>query len=434
ELYSKLFISSSSEWKSLYNELISNIKVEFENEIISISKLRNFYNHFDRNLRQKAYNKELQIFKEYEYIFSRILNSVKWDSIVISQKRKFNSLLDKSLFENDIDKEILDIVLNTTFENLSTVRKYFYKKASLMNLDKLEWFDISAPIYEDKSVIFDFEKAKNFILDNFARFSNEMYELALKAFEEGWIDAEPRLGKTDGGFCIYIFSNQSRILVNYDNSIKSLLTLAHELGHAYHNYVMSENTPIYRYSPLILAETASILAETITRKNALKNLTDTKTKTIILDGYLYTISVVTVDIISRFLFEDKVIKIREQRILTPSELCNIMIDSQKEVYFDSINSYHPYMWANKPHYYISNYYNYPYLVGLLVGLSLFNLYESNKISAKDYREILKNSGKDKPERILKNFGLNIRSKNFWQEAFDLIAKDIEEFDKLPPVR
>ncbi|MFN3478613.1 MAG: M3 family metallopeptidase, partial [bacterium] len=190
----------------------------------------------------------------------------------------------------------------------------------------------------------------------------------------------------------------------------------------------------YRYSPLILAETASILAETITRKNALKNLTDTKIKTIILDGYLYTISVVTVDIISRFLFEDKVIKIREQRILTPSELCNIMIDSQKEVYLDSINSYHPYMWANKPHYYGSNYYNYPYLVGLLVGLSLFNLYESDKISVKDYREILKNSRKDKPERILKNFGLNIRSKNFWQEAFDLIAKDIEEFDKLPPVR
>lgn len=433
ELYSKLFISSSNEWKSLYNELISNIKVEFENEIISISKLRNFYNHPDRTLRQKAYNKELQIFKEYEYIFSKILNSVKWDSIVISQKRKFNSLLDKSLFENDMDKEILDIVLSTTFENLNIIRKYFHKKASLINLEKLEWFDLSAPIYDDRSVIFDFEKAKNLILDNFARFSNEMYELALKAFNEGWIDAEPRLGKTDGGFCIYIFSNQSRILVNYDNSIKSLLTLAHELGHAYHNYVMSENTAVYRYSPLILAETASILAETITRKNALENLSDPKTQIIILDGYLYTVSVVTVDIISRFLFEDKVIKIREQRILTPSELCNIMIDSQREVYLDSINSYHPYMWANKPHYYTSNYYNYPYLVGLLVGLSLYNLYESNKISAKDYREILKNSGKDKPERILKNFGLDIRSKNFWQEAFDLITKDIEEFDRLPPV-
>ncbi|MCS7165569.1 MAG: M3 family metallopeptidase [Candidatus Calescibacterium sp.] len=430
ELYSQLYVSSSSEWKTLYNELISNIKVEFEDRLISISQLRNYYNNPEREKRRKAYEKEIETFRENEYIFARILNSIKWDSIVISRERGFSSVLEQSLFYNQIDKEILDIVLNTAQENLSKFRRYFNKKAKILGLDKLDWFDLSAPIFWDKVESFEFSKAREFILQNFSDFSQELYKMGLIAFNNNWIDAEPRLGKTDGGFCIYIHNNESRILVNYDNSIKSVLTLAHELGHAYHNWVMSENTPIYRYSPLVLAETASILAETITRKNAIRNSENKYLQAYILDGYLYTTSVVVVDIISRFLFEDKVINIRKERILTPRELCSIMLDSQQEVYLDSINSYHPYMWANKPHYYSSNYYNYPYLIGLLIGLGLYNLYEGGKIGSKDYREVLKNSAKDKPEKVLKRIGIDIRDHGFWQEAFNLIEKDIQEFEKI----
>lgn len=430
ELYSQLYVSSSSEWKTLYNELISNIKVEFEDRFISISQLRNYYNNPEREKRRKAYEKEIETFRENEYIFARILNSIKWDSIVISRERGFSSVLEQSLFYNQIDKEILDIVLNTAQENLSRFRRYFNKKAKILGLDKLDWFDLSAPIFWDKVESFEFSKAREFILQNFSDFSEELYKMALIAFNNNWIDAEPRLGKTDGGFCIYIHNNQSRILVNYDNSIKSVLTLAHELGHAYHNWVMSENTPIYRHSPLVLAETASILAETITRKNAIRNSENKYLQAYILDGYLYTTSVVVVDIISRFLFEDKLINIRKERILTPRELCSIMLDSQQEVYLDSINSYHPYMWANKPHYYSSNYYNYPYLIGLLIGLGLYNLYEGGKIGSKDYREVLKNSAKDKPEKVLKRIGIDIRDHGFWQEAFNLIEKDIQEFEKI----
>ncbi len=429
-LYSKIYISSTLEWKSLYNELISNIKVDFEDKVISISQLRNLYNHPIREIRKKAYEKELEIFKEYEYIFAKILNSLKWDAIVINEKRNFKNVLEKSLFDNQIDKEILDLVINTTFENLSTVRRYFYKKAKLLQIDKLQWYDLSVGIFGDKAEKFDINKTKNFILENFRSFSTELEELARKAFENNWIDWEPKLGKVDGGFCIYVYKDESRILVNYDNSIKSLLTLAHELGHAYHNYVMSENSPIYRHSPMILAEMASILAETIVRNKTIENTKDKHLKAHIFDGYLFTISVVVIDILSRFIFEDKLINIRKERILTPSELCKIMIDSQKEVYLDSIASYHPYMWANKPHYYSSNYYNYPYLVGLLIGLALYNLYKNKKITAKDYRDLLRNSAKDKPYKVLKSVGLDMKEKDFWQESFNLIKYDIEEFEKL----
>lgn len=429
ELYSKLFITSSSEWKSLYHELISNIKVDFQGEIISISKLRNYYNNPDRTLREKAYKKEIEIFKEYEYIFSRILNSIKWDSIVTSQKRKFNTVLEESLFHNKIDKEILDVVFSVTFENINTIKRYFYKKAQLLNLDKLEWYDLSAPIIKENMNYFSIDQAQKIILDNFANFSEDMYNMASLAFKNNWIDYEPRIGKTDGGFCIYVHKNESRILVNYDNSVKSLLTLAHELGHSYHNWVMSENSPVYRTSPLILAETASILAETIIRKNTLEKA-DKYLKINILDGYLYTISIVVIDILSRFLFEDKIINIRKERLITPSEFCQIMLDSQREVYQDSINSFHPYMWANKPHYYSSNYYNYPYLLGLLIGLSLYNLYTKGNLDKKSYRELLKNTAKNKPEKIMNSIGINIREPDFWQEAFESIKQDIEEFENL----
>ncbi|MEN3014790.1 MAG: M3 family metallopeptidase [bacterium] len=427
-LYSKLSITSNSEWKSLYNELISNLKVEFEGNKISISELRKNYNSSNRNIREKTYETEIELFKEYEYIFSRILNSVKWDSIIVSQKRKFKSVLEQSLFHNQIDKEILDIVLSVAFENLSIVRRYFYKKAQLLDLEKLEWYDLSAPTEDHEKVEFDFDKAKEFILGNFAEFSQDMYNMALNAFEKNWIDYKPRIGKVSGGFCIYIHDKQSRILVNYDDSVNSLLVLAHELGHAYHNWLMSQNTFLYRSCPLIMAETASILAETITRNNTLKIFPNLKKQ--ILDSYLHTISVVVVDILSRFLFEDKLINIRKERILTSQEICNLMLDSQQEIYLDSLNSFHPYMWITKPHYYSSNYYNYPYLLGLLIGLAIYNLYTIGQISNNQYVEILKNSGKGKPEEVLKSVGLDIRDSSFWQESFKQIEQIIVEFEKI----
>jgi pepF/M3 family oligoendopeptidase len=436
ELYNLISISSNSEWKSLYDLIISNIKINFNNEILSISQLRNLYHHKDRTIRENVYNTEINELEKYEHIFAKILNSIKWDSIVISKKRKFNSLLEATLFYNKLDIQTFEIIINTTLENLDNIRNYFKIKAKLLNLDKLEWYDIYAPIiknkdnYSDNLEYIDYEKAKDLILSAFSNFSSNLTKLAKEAFDNNWIDAKPRIGKSDGGFCIYVMPFKSRILVNYDNSIKSVFTLAHELGHAYHNYLLSNNLPIYRSSPLILAETASLLAENILR-NYINTITTSKNlKILILDGFLLTVSQVVVDIMSRFLFEKKLVEIRKDRSLSSKDLINLMIDSQQEIYLDSINSFHKYMWIVKPHYYHSNFYNYPYLVGLLISLGLYKLYLEKKLSITDYERILSNTSKEDVFDLLIKYNINIKERDFWEKSFEFINNEILEFEKL----
>jgi pepF/M3 family oligoendopeptidase len=435
ELYNLISISSNSEWKSLYDLIISNIKITLKDQVLSISQLRNLYHDKNRTLREIVYKTELKELEKYHHIFAKILNSIKWDSIIISKKRKFNSLLEATLFYNRLDLETFNVILNTTFENLNIIRKYFKIKAKLLNLEKLEWYDIFAPINNEDNLNNEYKEltynqAKNLIINAFQNFSDNLSNLAKQAFDNNWIDAKPRLGKSDGGFCIYVIPFKSRILVNYDNSIKSVFTLAHELGHAFHNYLLSNNLPIYRNSPLILAETASLLAENILR-NYINNISTSKElKITILDGFLLTVSQVVIDILSRFLFEKKLVEIRKERTLSANDLINLMLDSQQEVYLDSINSFHKYMWIVKPHYYHSNFYNYPYLIGLLISLSLYQLYLEKQINIKDYEEILTNTGKENPYDLLIKYNINIKQKDFWEKAFEFINKEILEFEEL----
>jgi pepF/M3 family oligoendopeptidase len=435
ELYNLISISSNSEWKSLYDLIISNIKITLKDQVLSISQLRNLYHDKNRSLREVVYKTELEELEKYHHIFAKILNSIKWDSIIISKKRKFNSLLEATLFYNRLDLETFNVILNTTFENLNIIRKYFKIKAKLLKLEKLEWYDIFAPINNEDILNNEYKEltynqAKSLIINAFQNFSDNLSNLAKQAFDNNWIDAKPRLGKSDGGFCIYVMPFKSRILVNYDNSIKSVFTLAHELGHAFHNYLLSKNLPIYRNSPLILAETASLLAENILR-NYINNISTSKElKITILDGFLLTVSQVVIDILSRFLFEKKLVEIRKERTLSANDLINLMLDSQQEVYLDSINSFHKYMWIVKPHYYHSNFYNYPYLIGLLISLSLYQLYLEKQINIKDYEEILTNTGKENPYDLLIKYNINIKQKDFWEKAFEFINKEILEFEEL----
>lgn len=434
ELYSLISISSSTEWKSLYDLIISNIKIKFDNKLLSLSELRNLYHHKDRTIRANAYNTEINELEKYHHIFAKILNSIKWDSLVISKRRKFNSLLESTLFYNKIDKETFDIILNITLENLDTIRKYFKIKAKLLNLDKLEWYDIFAPIESESNNLedndFNYQLAKELIINAFSTFSSNLSNIAKEAFGNNWIDAKPRLGKSDGAFCIYVMPFKSRILINYDNSIKSIFTLAHELGHAYHNYLLSYNLSIYRRSPLILAESASLLAENILRNYINTTISSKNLKISILDGFLLTISQVVVDIMSRFLFEKKLTEIRKEQNLTANDLINLMLDSQQEIYLDSINSFHKYMWIVKPHYYHSNFYNYPYLIGLLISLGLYKLYLENNLTLNEYEEILKNTGKKDPYDLLIKYDINIKERDFWENSFEFIKNEIITFENL----
>src|SRR5581483_6329348 len=236
-------------------------------------------------------------------------------------------------------------------------------------------------------------------------------DFAARAFREHWIDAEPHAGKVDGAYCAPLRKDESRVLANFKPSYGGMSTLAHELGHGYHNLNLAQRTMLQQETPMTLAETASIFCETIIRHAALQNA-NTQEQIAILEASLQGSCQVVVDITSRFLFEQRVFERRKQRELSVDELNALMVEAQRETYGDELDedALHPYMWAMKPHYYSSEYsfYNSPYMFGLLFGLGLYALYQKDPEGfKKGYDALLSQTGLADAATLAAQFNIDI---------------------------
>jgi oligoendopeptidase F len=260
-----------------------------------------------------------------------------------------------------------------------------------------------------------------------------MGRFADRTFDECWTDFEPRPGKRDGAFCMGVRRDESRVLMNFKPSFGSVSTLAHELGHAYHNLCLAERTALQRYTPMTLAETASIFCETIVKQAALQEGTEEE-QLPILEATLQGSCQVVVDITSRFLFEQHVFENRAARELSAKELCDAMVDAQRQTYGDGLDPQflHPYMWAVKPHYYGGrSYYNFPYMFGLLFGLGLYAIYQEDPEGFKGrYDDLLSSTGLADAATLAQRFGIDIRTPEFWRGSLDQVRMDIDRFEAI----
>src|SRR5690606_5913703 len=227
----------------------------------------------------------------------------------------------------------------------------------------------------------------------------------------------------------FLRNDESRILANYEPSFNSVSTLAHELGHAYHNLTLAGRTPLQHSTPTTLAETASIFCERIVVQAALGSASEQE-QIAILEASLQNACQVVVDITSRFLFERRVLEQRQQRELSIDEFKNLMLDAQRETYGDGLdaNALHPYMWAVKGHYYGATFYNYPYMFGLLFGLGLYARYEADPDNFKaGYDDLLSSTGMGDAAELAARFGINTRSVDFWRNSLNVVRRDIDTF-------
>jgi oligoendopeptidase F len=283
---------------------------------------------------------------------------------------------------------------------------------------------------------FSFGEARAFILENFAHFSPEMAEFARSAFDKNWIDAQPRDGKRGGAFCSAIPDiEESRVMCNFDGTLDQTFTIAHELGHAFHNSCMNGKKPLLRQTPMTLAETASIFCETLVTDAALSRASGPQEELAILESFLNNACQVIVDISSRFLFEREVFERRALAELSADELCDIMRRAQLATYGDGLDErfLHPYMWTWKPHYYNAglNFYNYPYSFGLLFGLGLYAIYqERGPAFVPEYKALLSSTGQGNAAELAARFGIDIRTPSFWKASLGLIEKRIDRYAKI----
>jgi pepF/M3 family oligoendopeptidase len=324
-------------------------------------------------------------------------------------------------------------MLTAARESFPDFCRYLRAKAHALGLPKLAWYDLFAPVGREMHT-WEFEQARSFIVEKFGSYSQKLADFAARAFRENWIDAEPRAGKVDGAYCTSVRADESRVFANFKPSFNGVSTLAHELGHGYHNLNLAGRTMLQKETPMTLAETASIFCETIITHAALARA-DKDEQIAILENSLQGSCQVVVDITSRFLFETRACERRRQRELSIDEFSALMLEAQRETYGDGLDQaqLHPYMWAVKPHYYSTHFsfYNYPYMFGLLFGLGLYARYQEDPAGFKTgYDDLLSSTGLGDAATMAARFGIDIRSLDFWRSSLDIVRKDIDLFETL----
>ena len=436
-LATELNVTGGSAWSRLYNNVASQllvpISIEGQPPELPISALRNLAYEPDRETRRRAYEAELAAWQRAALPLAAALNSIKGEVNTLSRRRGWDIPLDAALLDNRIDRQTLDAMMEAARDSFPDFRRYLRAKARMLGQERLPWYDLFAPVGASTRA-WEYPEASAFIVEQFGSYSQRMSDFAARAFRENWIDAEPRPGKRDGAFCMRLRAGESRILSNYQPGFKSVLTLAHELGHGYHNLNLAQHPNLNRDTPSTLAETASIFCETIVR-HAVMQHAGPQEQIEILEGALMSACQVVVDITSRFLFEQRVFDGRKRRDLSIDELCALMEQSQRDTYGDGLDQdvLHPYMWAAKGHYYSTgnSFYNFPYMFGLLFGTGLYAIYQQDPAAFQvGYDDLLASTGMADAATLAARMQIDTRSPAFWRASLDIIRADIDRFEAL----
>jgi len=441
ELASELSLSGGRAWGRLQGTLTSQKQVDFEidgkAETLPLPALINLRSHPSADVRERAYKLEQATFEDMKEALAACMNGVKGEVNTLDRKRGREDSLHSSLDMARIDRQTLEAMLGAIQDSLPMFRDYFRVKAKLLGSEKLPWWSLFAPVGSvDKT--YTFEEAKEIVLTNYASFSQELSDFARHAFDHHWIDALQRPGKRGGAYCMGVDGiKESRIMSNFDGSFDQVMTLAHELGHGFHNYCafQVDKTPLQSQTPMTLAETASIMCETIVFNALLEQTGDPKTEQAILETSISSDAQTIVDIYSRFLFEREVFERRKQSTLSADEICEIMLQAQRDSYGDGIDPevMNKFAWTWKPHYYSTglSFYNYPYAFGSLFAKGLYAIYkERGAAFVDDYKALLASTGEASAADLAARSGIDIRNKQFWATSLAQIARQIERYKQL----
>ena len=477
-IIAKLQQTGGRAWDRLHEQLISNLKDPETGKLFN--ELRNDAYSPDARLRKESWQKEIALLKQNEIAFAASLNNLKGETLSLLEERSWNCAIDRALSSSRMKKETLDALIAAIEESLPQWRRYLKAKAEYLknhnatastNCGKekgLAFYDLFAPLdgnttsdgntntagqtetgcntatpsatnnraASEESLLsknWTFEEARDYIVKEFTSFSPVMGDFAKNAFDKNWIDARVHPGKVGGAYCQdFYVQKESRVLSNFTGAFSDIITLAHELGHAFHFFCIKDKDYRNANYPMTLAETASTFAETIVKQDILKTASkEDRIKILELD--LQDTCQVLVDILCRFYFERSVFEERQNGELTSEDFCRLMADAQERSYGDGLSAQrHEYMWAVKSHYYSVDldFYNFPYAFGQLFAAGLYSRYKKEGKAFVDiYCNLLSDTGSMSCEDLCFKAGFDITKKDFWKSGIDFYINEIEQFCK-----
>ena len=434
EIMAKMGLSGGDAWSELQQYLTSTVPVSYNGGTTNLSSIRNLAYDADADVRKAAYEAELACYERIEDSVAYALNSIKLETISDCQLRGYASPLERTLKHSDMKQETLDAMLGAMDEYLPKFWQYLKAKGKALGHENgLPWYDMFAPMGET-STKFTAEDARAYLVGLFSEFDETLANMVAEAFDNAWIDFYPRDGKAGGAFCAGVDClGESRILTNFDGMFGDVVTLAHELGHAFHNLCIKEHRPLNHDYSMPLAETASTFNECVVMASAISKATDKNEKIALIESQLQDATQIICDIYSRFRFEKMVLDNRSNMFMNAQTLCQFMLEAQKQSYGDGLdhNFLHPYMWVCKSHYYGPTFYNFPYAFGGLFARGLYAQYEQEGASfVPKYKKLLFTTPIATAEDVAKVADIDLTDKNFWRAALQTIADQIDLFCQL----
>ncbi len=427
----KYQLSGGSAWGDMQQYLTSTVPVTYRGKTINLSAVRNLAYDPDPQVRRDAYEAEIACYDRIKDPVAFALNSIKLETISSCQLRGYASPLERTLKHSHMQQATLDAMLGAMDEYAPKFWQYLKTKAKALGHENgLPWYDLFAPMGRS-STRFTTQQARDYLVDLFSHFDTQLSDMVAQAFDNAWIDFYPRDSKAGGAFCAGVEClGESRILTNFDGMFTDVVTLAHELGHAFHNLFLQEHRPLNRDTSMPLAETASTFNECVVMASAIANAADEAEKLALIESQLQDATQIICDIYSRFRFEKSVFDNRETRFMDADALCALMLDAQKQSYGDGLDPscLHPYMWVCKSHYYGPTYYNFPYAFGGLFARGLYAQYEQEGAPfVAKYKKLLYTTPIACAEDVAKVADIDLTSRDFWRGALQTIADQIDLF-------
>lgn len=429
QISARLSMSGSSAWSDLQGYLTSTVPVSYNGGTTNLSAIRNLAYDPDPAVRKAAYEAELSCYDRIKDSVAFALNSIKLETISDCQLRGYGSPLDRTLEQSDMKRQTLDAMLGAMEEYMPKFRQYLRAKGKALGHENgLPWYDLFAPMGKSAAQ-YTAEDAKRILVELFSTFDQELADMVARAFDESWIDFYPRDGKTGGAFCAGVECiGQSRILTNFDGTFGSIVTLAHELGHAFHNQCIRAHRPLNRDYSMPVAETASTFNECVVMAAAIRQAKSHDEELALIESQLQDVTQIICDIYSRYLFESMVLENREQQFMDADALCGMMLKAQEQSYGDGLDPgfRHPYMWICKSHYYGATFYNFPYAFGGLFARGLYAQYQREGAAfVPKYKKLLRTTTVATAEDVAKVAGIDLTDKEFWRGALQTVAQQID---------
>jgi oligoendopeptidase F len=440
-LAADLDVTGLSAWGRLYDQVSGTLEFDLqvpgqETQRLPVSVTRSLLEDPNPTVRKAALVGSNVAWEQTGHVTAACLNAISGTRLSLYKRRGIQHFLEPALFDAGISQATLDAMLGVVTKRGDVAHRYLRRKAQILGRSKLGFQDLMAPLPFEEQATIPWDAACERVHSAFGSLYPDLSHFVRMAFDQDWIDYSPRPGKRPGGFCsTSSVIKQSRIFMTYNETLGDLSTLAHELGHAFHGWLMRDMRPWSRRYPMTLAETASTFAEQLIIDAVLTNPhAAPQERTTVLDSRLQDAAVFLLNIPMRFFFEKAVYEERAKGELSVSRFKELMLDAQRQCYGDCLaeDELDPWFWASKLHFYITgiSFYNFPYTFGYLFSLGIFALAKQDGADfLPRYEELLRLTGSDTTERVATRcLGVDLGAPDFWNASIDLIEKYLARFE------